>query len=96
MDQTTTPTGQAAVKPPAEDETSTMFGVSIRAWLALLIVGTICAISVLHAYATVRLVLEGTLRPEDLKIGEPLYSLGGMALGFYFGQKMVKGGGASG
>jgi hypothetical protein len=51
---------------------------------------------VLHAYATVRLVLEGTLRPEDLKIGEPLYSLGGMALGFYFGQKMVKGGGASG
>jgi hypothetical protein len=73
-----------------------MFGVSIRAWLALLIVGTICAVSTMYAYAIVRLVLEGTLAPEDLKIGEPLYSLGGMALGFYFGQKMVKGSTASG
>jgi len=73
-----------------------MFGVSIRAWLALLIVGTICAVSVLYAYAIVRLVLDGTLAPEDLKIGEPLYSLGAVALGFYFGQKTVKGSSATG
>lgn len=55
-------------KPTSDD--STLFGVSIRAWLAVLLTVTICAMSVL-----------------TLEIKEPLYTLGGLAIGFYFGQK---------
>lgn len=87
--QTTRTTTTTEPPPVIEDKGSTLFGVSIRAILALLIVGTICAISTLYAYAVVRLVLEGKLQPADLKIGEPLYSLGAVALGFYFGQKRL-------
>lgn len=79
-----------------ESESSTLFGASIRAWLALMIIGTICFISIVHSAAVVYLVVKGELPLEELKIVEPLYSLGGMALGFYFGQKMVKGSSATG
>ncbi len=49
---------------------SKLLGVSIRAWLAIMTVGTICA-----------------MQAGGIKVEEPLYTLGGMALGFYFGQK---------
>ena len=46
------------------------FGVSMRGWLASIIVITICILSGLK-----------------IEVIEPLYSMGTMALGFYFGQK---------
>jgi hypothetical protein len=51
-------------------DSSKLLGVSIRAWLAVLTVGTICA-----------------MQAAGMEVKEPLYTLGGMALGFYFGQK---------
>jgi len=44
--------------------------ISIRAWLALIIVTTICAMSIL-----------------GMTVVEPLYTIGSLAIGFYFGQK---------
>lgn len=66
------------------DSSSTIFGVSVRAWLAVIIIGSVCAISIVFAVADVRAA-------KELKIAEPLYSMATMALGFYFGQKLAKG-----
>ena len=47
------------------------FGISMRGWLAVLLVVTICGMSAF-----------------GMPVLEPLYSMGFMALGFYFGQKV--------
>lgn len=49
---------------------SELFGVSIRAWTLLILVSTVCAMSLI-----------------SIEVKEPLYSLGNLAVGFYFGQK---------
>jgi len=54
-----------------ENGDSRPFGISMRGWLALVIVATICLLSGLQ-----------------IEVVEPLYSMGTMALGFYFGQKV--------
>ena len=54
----------------------------MRAWLAIMIVATACAISVVFAVADIK-------AGKELKIAEPLYSMATMALGFYFGQKYL-------
>lgn len=56
--------------------------VSIRGWLAIILVGTVC----LHSVAAIALALM-TKQPELLKVTEPLYTMGGMALAYYFGQQ---------
>lgn len=48
---------------------STLLNVSIRAWIALLVVGTICYMSI-----------------AIIEVKEPLYTLGGLIVGFFFGQ----------
>lgn len=83
--QTTQTTRTTTTTPSERDDGSMLFGVSIRAWLALVIIGTVCAISIIFAIADIK------AGHEELKIGEPLYTMAGMALGFYFGQKMAKG-----
>lgn len=76
---------------PSQD--STMFGVSIRAWIAMVLVSTVCG-SHLSGCAA---VLIDAVRTGDwskvgtyMNIGEPLYSMAVAALGFYFGQKSNK------
>jgi hypothetical protein len=54
-----------------EQADSRPFGISMRGWLALIIVVTVCLLSGLQ-----------------IEVVEPLYSMGTMALGFYFGQKV--------
>lgn len=54
-----------------EQADSRPFGISMRGWLALIIVLTVCILSGLQ-----------------IEVVEPLYSMGTMALGFYFGQKV--------
>jgi len=49
---------------------STLFNVSLRGWIALLIIVTICAMSML-----------------GMKVEEPLYTLCGMVVAFYYGQQ---------
>lgn len=78
----------------SKDETgSRMFGVSVRAWIAITLVLTVCVNHVSVAVATVysavatnNFALVGSLTT----IGEPLYSMSVAALGFYFGTQGVK------
>lgn len=58
---------------PQETKSSTeseLLGVSIRAWTLLILVTTVCVMSVI-----------------GIEVKEPLYTLVGLAVGFYFGQK---------
>lgn len=56
-------------KPAAPTHDSKIFNVSLRGLIALIVIVTICAMS---------------LAMKDIK--EPLYTLGGLIVGFYFGQ----------
>jgi len=64
---------------------SRVWGVSIRAWIACLLVGTVCLIYILDACATVWMNFKGA--NLELKISEPLYTLAIMAVSFYLGNK---------
>jgi len=72
---------------------STIGGVSIRAWLATILVLTVCAN---HLFITVATLIEAVIHRDFAKVGtfttvgEPLYSMSIAALGFYFGQKVTK------
>ena len=59
-----------AVEPVGEPAESKAFSVSVRAWLAIMLVATVCGMSV-----------------AGKVVEEPLYTLVGMALGWYYGQK---------
>lgn len=48
---------------------SHVFSVSVRAWIVMIIVVTVCAMSLLA-----------------MEIKEPLYTLVGLTVGYYFGQ----------
>lgn len=52
---------------------STLAGVSIRGWIAMGVVLTICVMSGLK-----------------IEVKEPLYTLAGLIVGFYFGQNPKK------
>lgn len=68
-----------------ESHDSRVGGVSIRAWLVLMLCGTVCLLAVLNPiltyFATGDLVIE---------IREPLYSLSVAAASYYFGQTTKK------
>lgn len=67
------------MNPPAESQ---IFGVSIRAWIACTLMGTVCFIYIIDAFTTAWLNLNGA--SLDQKISEPLYSLSLMAVTYYF------------
>lgn len=58
---------QQFTKNPVE---SKIFNVSMRGWIALIVILTVCAMSVM-----------------GIEIREPLYTLAGMVVGFYFAQQ---------
>ncbi len=61
---------EAPATNPSTSEESTLFNVSIRSWTLLLLVLTVCIMSMI-----------------GIEVKEPLYTLVGLAVGFYFGQK---------
>lgn len=72
---------------------SAVFGVSVRAWIAIILVLTICV----SYLAVVIGVVFDAVKTKDwsrvgtfANVGEPLYSMSVAALGFYFGQKTNK------
>ena len=67
------------------DKTSTFVGVSIRAWLALLITFTICG-----NYTANMIMASLGYTSVNIVIPEPLYSAFMMVLGIYFGQSVKK------
>jgi hypothetical protein len=58
---------------PQTNDNSSILGVSIRGWIAMVVVATICLMSGLK-----------------IDIKEPLYTLAGLIVGFYFGQNPKK------
>lgn len=76
---------------PSQD--SSFMGISVRAWIAVALVLTVCAS---HLSGCAAVLLDAS-RTGDwskvgtyMNIGEPLYSMSVAALGFYFGQKSNK------
>ena len=74
-----------------EDKLSNIFGVSVRAWIALIFVGgvvgnqlAVTIATIVHSFRTGDLTQLGSLST----IGEPFATLAGIAIGFYFGQKL--------
>jgi hypothetical protein len=76
---------------PGKD--STFLGISVRAWLAIVLVATVCAS---HLSVCIGVLWDAVKTADWSKvgtytnIGEPLYSMSVAALGFYFGQKTNK------
>lgn len=52
---------------------STAFGISIRGWIAIAVILTVCGMSI-----------------GQIDIKEPLYTLAGLIVGFYYGQNPKK------
>lgn len=57
----------------SKSDYSTIFGVSIRGWIAIIVILTVCCMSI-----------------GKIDIKEPLYTLAGLIIGFYFGQNPKK------
>lgn len=53
----------------SEPHHSVLFGISLRGWIAVIIVLTVCVMSILA-----------------LEVKEPLYTLAGMVIGYYYAQ----------
>lgn len=77
---------------PAQEDSS-IFKVSIRAWIAVMLVSTVCFN---YLIVVVAVLVESLITHDFTKVGtyttitEPLYSLSTLATGFYFGQKLSK------
>lgn len=54
-------------------DSSTIWGVSLRGWISLIVVLTVCLMSA-----------------SNVEVKEPLYTLAGLIVGFYFGQNQKK------
>lgn len=74
-----------------DDPKSSIFGVSVRAWVTIaLVLGVVLnhlvvtTATLWYAVVTKDFNLVGTLTT----IGEPFYTLSSIAVGFYFGQKL--------
>jgi hypothetical protein len=71
---------------------STILGVSVRAWMALMLVSSICFN---HLFVTLATVYDAVITKDFSKvgtlttIGEPLYSVATMVIGFFFGNKVA-------
>jgi len=59
-----------ATENPMGQDNSAIFGVSLRGWIALLVVATVCGMSI-----------------ANIIVVEPLYTLAGLVVGFYYGHQ---------
>ena len=80
---------EEVTKPVDPTQDSSILGVSVRGWLAVMLVGTVCAIHAGVIVAQIYLSAKTNTLPDwsGNIVGEPLYSMGMTALGFYLGQK---------
>jgi len=84
-------TDTALVRKDAEDKFSAILGVSVRAWIALIfvigVVGNQIVVTVVACWLAFN---RGDLSMlgSYTSIGEPFATLCGIAVGFYFGQKL--------
>ena len=77
-------------KPETNGKDSTFFGVSVRAWLAIMLAG---AIAFTQMFVTAGVVIDAIISKDWTRvgtfanIGEPLGTLATMAVGFYLGAR---------
>ena len=73
---------------------SAIAGVSVRAWLVIMLAGTVCFT---HCSVVLGVLIDAIFFAKDwgkvgtyTNISEPLYGLAMIAVGFFFGQKTNK------
>lgn len=73
---------------------STVFGISVRAWIVIMFSLTICAT---HMAVVIAVLIDALWFAKDwgkvgtyTNISEPLYGISMIAIGFFFGQKTHK------
>lgn len=79
------------VRAPETIEYSHVFKLSIKAFIAVVLIVTVCLANIAGFYIAIHLSF-GAAPNWDyimklLTIGEPLYTMSGMALAYYFGQQ---------
>lgn len=83
----------SVIQKPENGKDSTFFGISIRAWLAFILVFTIAGS---YFAVTVGVVVDAVATHDWSRVGtfanvgEPLYSMSIAALAYYFGQSQKK------
>ena len=78
------------VKTPKSNGESKWLNITIRGWIATILIGTVCLSHLSIILPSIIIALNTkdlTLLNNIGVIGEPLYSMSIAALGFYFGQK---------
>ena len=61
------------IKKTSENTDSKIGNVSLRGWISVIVISTVCLMSGLQ-----------------IEVKEPLYTLAGLVVGFYFGQNQKK------
>lgn len=89
MNDTITPKSEL-VAPMVSNKDSSFYGISVRAWLAIFLVFTVCFN---HIAIVTAVLVEAVISRDFAKVGtyvtiaEPLYTLVIGAVAYYFGQK---------
>lgn len=86
MNESTPPTTEPASTPVEPAGDSQVFGVSVRAWLAVFLVATVCLICVADTSSAIYVGIVTSTMP-NIEVREPLYSMFVASISFYFGQK---------
>ena len=75
-------------KTPKSNGESKVLNVTIRGWIAVILIGTVCLSHLCVIFPSIFLAIKSkdlTLLSNIGTISEPLYSMSVAALGFYFG-----------
>ena len=77
---------------PAHLMESRIFNITVRGWLAIILVATVCLSHLTVVISSVVIAIStGNLSTlTNFSVGEPLYSMSVAALGFYFGQQNIR------
>lgn len=90
MSDTPTTLNTELTTPSNANKDSSFYGISVRAWLAILLVCTVCFN---HVAVVTAVLVEAVISKDFAKVGtyvtiaEPLYTLVIGAVAYYFGQK---------
>lgn len=76
-------------EPVAPNGDSKIFGVSVRAWLAVLLAATVCTICLSDTIATIYVGIKTSAFPQ-VEVKEPLYSMFVAGISFFFGAQKGK------
>lgn len=85
MQDETTIVTKTATTTDEKSPDSSVFGVSVRGWIVITLVGTLCLMQLLNMILSY--LVSGDI---ILEIKEPFYSAVTISIGYYFGQNTKK------